>query len=112
MGKQKGGTMSKILLFLIVSLFSTIAFANPISSDCTFEGIALKGKVKVVESFEDIRVQIVTSFPDIKVKMVESFADKCGIWKMVDSFPDFKIKFVTSFPDIKIKLVESFPGLN
>ena len=97
--------------FIIFSILSFSAQANPINSDCTFKGFPLMGNVKVVESFEDIRVQIVTSFPDLKVKTVSSFPDRCGMWKMVESFPDFTIKFVTSFPDIKIQFVESFPGL-
>jgi hypothetical protein len=70
----------------------------------------LYGKIKVVESFPDVKIKVVESFPDIKVKVVESFPDKPGKWKMVNSFPDYKIKFVDSFPDYKIKYVESFPG--
>lgn len=88
----------------------TLLASNPISEDCTFEGITLHGDVEVVESFADIRVQVVTSFPDLKVKRVDSFADECGEWEFVDSFGDFTIEFVDSFPDIKIEYVESFPG--
>jgi hypothetical protein len=77
---------------------------------CTINGFKMWGKIKVVESFPDVKVQIVESFPDLKVKTVESFPDECGKWKYVESFPDVKIKFVTSFPDIKIKMVDSFPG--
>ena len=78
--------------------------------NCTFNGSPLYGKVKIVESFPDIKVQIVDSFPDLKVKLVNSFPDDCGEWQIVESFPDVKIKIVDSFPDIKIKLVDSFPG--
>ena len=51
----------------------------------------MKGKVKVVDSFPDIRVKTVKSFPDLKVKQVKSFADDCGEWQFVDSFPDFDL---------------------
>ena len=71
----------------------------------------LYGKVKIVESFPDIKVQIVSSFEDLDVKLVESFPDDCGKIKIVESFPDVKVKIVESFPDIKVKLVESFPGI-
>lgn len=71
----------------------------------------LYGKVKIVESFPDIKVQIVESFPDLEVKLVESFPDQCGKVKLVESFPDVKVKIVNSFPDIKVKLVENFPGV-
>jgi hypothetical protein len=85
---------------------------QPFDKDnCTYKGIPLKGKVKVVTSFPDIKVMIVTSFPDIKVKKVTSFPDACGKWKFVESFPDFTIQYVTSFPDIKVQFVESFPGV-
>jgi hypothetical protein len=82
-----------------------------IGTDCTFRGKKLYGKVKVVDSFPDIRVKAVSSFPDLKVKKVTSFANSCGEWQMVDSFPDVKIQFVDSFPDIEIAWVDSFPGL-
>ncbi len=78
---------------------------------CSFNGIELKGKVKVVESFPDIKVKVVDSFPDLRVKLKSSFARDCGEWQMVDSFPDFKVKFVNSFPDLEIKMVDSFPGV-
>lgn len=71
----------------------------------------LYGKVKIVESFPDIKVQIVESFPDLEVKLVESFPDQCGKVKLVESFPDVKVQIVNSFPDIKVKIVENFPGV-
>lgn len=79
-------------------------------TNCTFKGFKLYGKIKVVESFPDVKVKVVESFPDLKVKVVESFPDDCGKWKFVESFPDTKIKFVESFPDVKIKYVDAFPG--
>ena len=80
-------------------------------SNCTFHGIPLKGKVKIVTSFADFSVKKVDSFQDISIKVVDNFPDDCGEWQFVDSFPDFTIKFVDSFPDIEIKFVENFPGL-
>lgn len=86
--------------------------AYPVSADCSWNGIALHGKVQFVESFPDIKIQLVESFPDIKVKLVESFPDDCGEWQPVESFPDFKVQIVESFPDLKVQYVESFPGMN
>lgn len=79
---------------------------------CSYKEIRLQGKVKVVESFPDIKVQVVTAFPDIKVQVVRSFPDDCGEWQFVDAFPDFTIQYVTSFPDLKIQFVDAFPGVN
>ncbi|HLT40814.1 MAG TPA: hypothetical protein VK034_31270 [Enhygromyxa sp.] len=82
-----------------------------VSDDCTFNGIKLAGKVKIVDSFPDVRVKAVSSFPDLKVKKVSSFADECGEWQFVESFADFKIQYVDSFPDVEVAWVDSFPGL-
>ncbi|MCC8034376.1 MAG: hypothetical protein LIO77_00375 [Rikenellaceae bacterium] len=79
-------------------------------SRCTYNGISLYGKVKVVSSFADIEVRVVESFPDLRVQVVNSFPDRCGKWEFVESFPDFTIKYVESFSDIDIKFVETFPG--
>ena len=67
--------------------------------DCTWNGIPLYGKVKIVNAF-----------PDLKVKVVSVFPDSCGKWQFVEHFEDFTIQFVDSFPDLKIQFVESFPG--
>ena len=80
-------------------------------SGCSLNGIELKGKVEVVDSFADLKVEVVDSFPDLRVELVTSFPDDCGQWQIVDSFGDFKIQYVDSFPDIKIQIVDSFPGV-
>lgn len=94
-----------------VAAMSPAGTGNVDERTCTFRGIHLAGKVKVVDSFADIRVKAVSSFPDLKVKRVQSFADECGEWQFVDSFPDFKIQFVESFPDVEVAWVNAFPGV-
>lgn len=79
---------------------------------CSFRDKRLLGKVKVVESFPDVRVKVVSSFADLKVKKVSSFADECGEWQFVESFPDFTIQYVDSFADVEITMVDDFPGPN
>lgn len=106
--------MKNLLFILILSglfISSSAAYAGRVSSNCTYKGVPLYGKVKVVSSFEDFKVKKVSSFEDLKVKEVSSFPDRCGRWKYVDSFEDFKIKFVDSFEDFSIKYVDSFEGL-
>lgn len=85
--------------------------ATDSGSGCTYNGIPLKGKVKVVTSFGDIKVQVVDAFADIHVQVVTAFPDDCGKWQFVDAFPDFTIQYVTAFPDIKVKFVDAFPGM-
>ena len=99
-----------LLLFLCGSVHAQVKISK---SDCsvTVNGktFPLSGKVKIVESFPDIKVQIVESFPDVEIKLTDSSWPKCCEWKMVESFPDVKIQIVNSFPDIKVKFVNSFP---
>ncbi|WP_196894245.1 hypothetical protein [Aureivirga marina] len=81
-------------------------------NDCSFNGIELKGKVRFVDAFEDIKIRYVNAFPDIKVEFVNAFPDKCGKWQEVNAFEDFKVRIVDSFEDLKVQKVTSFPGMN
>lgn len=108
--------MKKIIVFLTALFFFLFAgvssfAAGPINADGYFKNIRLAGKVRVVDSFPDIRVQVVDSFPDLKVKVVSAFPDDIGEWQFVDYGEDFTIQFVDSFPDIRIQFVDSFPGV-
>lgn len=69
-----------------------IRHAGNIAPDCTYNGIPLHGKVKVVEHFEDL-----------KVKPVQHFANSCGQWQFVDNFEDFKVKFVDHFEGMQLR---------
>ncbi len=106
-------TLKTALCTLVLSLSVAVLpayAASKVSSQCTYKGIRLNGKVKVVERGGDIKVQVKSSFPDLKVQQVTSFPNKCGQWQFVTSFPDFTVQFVDSFPDITIKYVNAFPG--
>jgi hypothetical protein len=107
--------MKKIWTLLLIALLGSFALSvsaqGNVSDDGYFKGIRLAGRVKVVNSFPDIRVKIVNSFPDLRVKTVTSFPDDIGEWQFVEHGEDFKIQFVDSFPDITIRFVTSFPGV-
>ena len=113
--------MKKLLLIALFALMALpiMAQSNGVKinkENCTITNkdgkvFNLYGKVKIVESFPDIKVQIVDSFEDLDVKIVDAFPDQCGKVKLVESFPDVKVQIVTSFPDIKVKIVDSFPGV-
>lgn len=108
--------MQKIL-FYSAAIVSVLTFsvsggmAKKIASDCTYNGIKLSGKVKIVNNFADIKVQKVEHFQDLSVQFVKNFPNACGKWQLVDNFPDFTIQLVDHFPDITIKEVNNFPGL-
>lgn len=97
------------LCFFCISGVSLAASA--VTPDGYFNGIRLAGKVRVVQSFPDIRVQVVSVFPDLRVQTVNYFPDNIGQWQFVDYGEDFTIQFVDSFPDIRIQFVNSFPGV-
>ena len=96
--------MQKIILSLLCLLLPLASFAD-VGANCTFNGIPLYGKVKIVNAFADIKVKKVNSFPDLKVKFVSAFPDSCGKWQIVNSFPDFTVQFVNAFEDVSIKEV-------
>jgi len=109
--KRKLGAAGLTFASLLAGANAPVLAEGAVGEDCTWNGIQLEGKVRVVTSFPDVKVQLVTSFPDLKVRSMDSFADDCGEWQFVDSFPDFTVQFVESFPDVKIQFVESFPGV-
>ena len=109
-------------LILILSIFTSLSlFAKDAeiyrlsTGDVIFMkgdiGYPMAAKVKIVESFPDLKVQVVKSFPDVKIKIINERPDKGCEWQIVESFPDYKIQFVESFPDIKVQFVNSFPGV-
>ena len=110
--------MKKLFFALLLGLFCLNGLAQEVSIDkenCTItkdgKTFNLYGKVRIVDSFEDLRVRIVDSFEDVRIKIVDSFEDDCGKVRIVDSFEDVRIKIVDSFEDIKIRLVDSFEGV-
>jgi len=108
--------MKKYLRFFFLTIclfcFGGLAMASsPVTPDGYYNGIRLAGKVRVVDSFPDIRVQVVDSFPDLRVQTVDYFPDDIGQWQFVDYGEDFTVQFVDAFPDIRIQFVQSFPGV-
>ena len=85
-----------IFCCFIISFTSYALACN--GSDCTYKGIKLYGKVKIVSSNADIKVQVVNNYPDFKVKTVNNYADSCGKWQFVENYPDFTIQFVDNYP--------------
>ena len=104
--------MKKVICFLVIGIFFLFGAGSAWAqlNMCTAKGKKLYGKVKVVNSFADIKVKVVNSLADIRVKKVTSFPNSCGEWQFVDSFPDFTIQYVDSFPDITVQFVNAFPG--
>lgn len=93
------------LLFCFAIAICTAADVKIDKENCTIttdgKTYKLYGKVKIVDSFEDIKVKIVDSFEDADIKIVDAFEDSCGKVKIVDSFEDIKIKIVNSFEGVK-----------
>ena len=110
--------VKRFLNILFLAAFSVCAMASDVKIDkeyCTItkdgKTYNLYGKVKIVDSFEDIKVKIVDAFEDADIKIVDAFEDSCGKVKIVEHFEDVKVKIVDSFEDIKIKIVDAFEGV-
>lgn len=108
----------KIALFcgiLLLTLSATITVfpaTNLVNRfTCSYQGKPLYGRVRFVESLQDIKVKVVTTSPDLRVKMVTSSTNRCGEWEIVDFLPDLKVQFVETLPDIEIQFVENNPGV-
>ena len=112
---RRSKNMTRILAIILAAALVLILALNAraanVTPDGCCKGIPLCGRVRVVQSFADLKVKVVGSFPDLRVKKVNSFPDKIGEWQFVDSGEDFTIQFVDSFPDIKIQYVDAFPGV-
>ena len=91
-----------LLVLCFFCLSGAALAASAVTPDGYFNGIRLAGKVRVVDSFPDIRVQVVSAFPDLRVQTVDYFPDDIGQWQFVDYGEDFTVQFVDSFPDICI----------
>ena len=75
--------MKKIIVFLTALFFFLFAgvssfAAGPINGDGYFKNIRLAGKVRVVDSFPDIRVQVVDSIPCYKIVLLTPI--RVGKW--------------------------------
>jgi hypothetical protein len=107
--------LTKTLLFAVATLiFSSPAYgASQVGKDCTWNGIRLAGKVKIVDRKHnpDFTIKIVEHFSDMKIKMVEHFPDRCGEWQVVDHNQDFTVAIVTGRHDLKVKWENHFPGV-
>jgi len=99
------------LAFCLIFLAANLSTASEVTPNCTYNGVPLYGRVRVVENFEDFKVKVVDNFEDLKVRKVHYFPNSCGRWEFVNSFEDFKIKYVDNFEDFKIRFVNSFEGL-
>ena len=92
-----------MLLLCAVPLFchATTSYVIIDEESCTVtrydKTFHLYGKVKIVDSYEDIRVKIVDSYEDVKVKIVDSYENSCGKIKIVDSYEDIRVKIVDSY---------------
>lgn len=104
-----------ILFGIVIAISAMAADVQIDKENCTItkdgKTYNLYGKVKIVDSFEDIKVKIVDSFEDADIKIVDAFEDSCGKVKIVEHFEDVKVKIVDSFEDIKIKIVQHFEGV-
>jgi hypothetical protein len=102
----------KIFILVLFSLFTQLSTVNGqlYTDTCSFRGVPLYGKVRIVTSFPTFKVRVVQGNADYNILLVTSFPDKCAKWKIVTSHEDFTVMFVKSHEDFTIRYVSSFPG--
>jgi len=99
------------LLIIIATIIILLGLIYELEAKkCTFKGKKLYGRIKIVNSFPDIRVKIVSAFPNLRIQRVSSWPDKCGKWQFVSNFPNLRVQFVTSNPDLLIAYTPNAPG--
>jgi hypothetical protein len=82
-----------------------------VKASCALHGKKLYGKIKFVESGEDIKIKYVDYSEDLKVQFVSSSPNDCGEWQEVEYSEDLKVKVVDYGEDLKVKKVTSSPGM-
>ncbi|HUW78735.1 MAG TPA: hypothetical protein VMV52_08315 [Candidatus Nanopelagicaceae bacterium] len=97
------------------------ASATPVSSPseqaktrwtgCTFDGVRMMGRVKVVSAGAQFQIRLVGSKADLKVKGVKRVPRKCGEWQFVSARPTFTVEIVQSGEDFTVSLGANKPGL-
>lgn len=103
--------MKLIPAVLILALsFPLAAFVGDVSG-CSYNGVPLYGKVRIVEHFGDFKVREVQHFGDLKVEMVSFAPDRCGKWELVSIGEDFIVEFVSIGEDFTIEYVTIAPGV-
>jgi hypothetical protein len=103
--------MKKYLILPVLLFFSSLCNAENISPACTYQGIPLHGRVKVVDFAPDFTVKIVNFRPDLRVKKTSFGPTVCGEWQFVEFAPDFTVKFSDFAWDFTIQYVDYQPGL-
>ena len=98
--------MKKIAFCLLFAVaFAASAFAQDVPKDTCL----LKGRVCIVDNFEDLRVKIVSTNGDVEVEVTiyTNKDSKCGEIELVNYVPDIKSRLVENFEDITISFSDS-----
>ena len=72
----------------------------------------IKGRVKIVEDYEDIRVKLVDSYEHLRIIIDDQGSNCCHVKLYDDFFEDIRVKIVSSGEDVKVKLVSSNAGIS
>ena len=96
--------MKKIAFYLLFAVaFAGSAFAQQSAQDTCL----LRGRVSIVDNFEDLKVRIVSTNGDVVVDVMSATNkdSKCGEIELVNYVPDIKIRLVEHLEDITISFI-------
>lgn len=102
-----------IISFLaFIYLLTTSAILDKKTTRIQADPCKIYGKIKLVESGEDIKVKIVSSGEKLRVRYVTENATAPGQWELVVVGAKYKVKIVESGEDFTIREVKSGEGCN
>lgn len=80
-------------------------------SGCSFNGVPMSGRVKVVSVGAQFKIRLVGSNASLMVKGVTRPAKRCGEWQFVSATPAFTVEIVRTGEDFTVSLGAAHPGL-
>lgn len=102
-----------ILSFIVlIYLLMTSATFSKKTLHVLADPCKIYGKIKLVESGEDVKVKIVSSGEKLRVRYVTENPSAPGQWELVVTGAQYKVKIVDSGEDFTIREVKSGEGCN
>jgi len=99
-------------LLIIVFLLTTSSAFHKETVQVQADACKVYGKIKLVESGEDVKVRVVGSGEKLRVRYVTESAVAPGQWELVVTGAQYKVKIVDSGEDFTIREVKSGEGCN
>jgi hypothetical protein len=102
----------KTLAIFCLTFFLSLSyqpFVENDQDDCTYKGISMMGRIRIVDHGEDVKIRVVDRGEDVKIRLVERPALYCYEWRIVEHGEDLRVRIVDHGEDMKIRFVDYTP---